>query len=67
MASIASDGLVGNMIVNITPNSEKAALAKSGDILKAEERLTTEVTVAQLPFLENSFQKHKISTSFKHF
>ena len=42
VASIASDGLVGNMIVNITPNSGNAALAKSGDILKAEERLTTE-------------------------
>ena len=42
VASIASDGLVGNMIVNITPNSGNVALAKSGDILKAEERLTTE-------------------------
>ena len=27
----------------------------------------TAVAVAQLPFLENSFQKHKILTSFKYF
>jgi phospholipid/cholesterol/gamma-HCH transport system substrate-binding protein len=57
VASIASDGLVGNMIVNITPNSEKAALAKSGDILKAEERLTTEDLLKTLNKTNNNAEQ----------
>lgn len=57
VASIASDGLVGNMIVNITPNSEKAALAKSGDILKVEERLTTEDLLKTLNKTNNNAEQ----------
>ena len=34
---------------------------------KTERQPVTAVTVAQLLFLENSFQKHKILTSFKYF
>jgi len=57
VASIASDGLVGNMIVNITPNSENAELAKSGDILKAEERLTTEDLLKTLNKTNNNAEQ----------
>ena len=57
VASIASDGLVGNMIVNITPNSGNAALAKSGDILKAEERLTTEDLLKTLNKTNNNAEQ----------
>lgn len=57
VASIASDGLVGNMIVNITPSSENAALAKSGDILKAEERLTTEDLLKTLNKTNNNAEQ----------
>ena len=57
VASIASDGLVGNMIVNITPNSENAALAKSGDILKAEKRLTTEDLLRTLNKTNNNAEQ----------
>lgn len=57
IASIASDGLVGNMIVNITPNSGNAALAKSGDILKAEERLTTEDLLKTLNKTNNNAEQ----------
>ena len=43
------------------PNADgQTELKKKGD-------RTTSVTVAQLLFLENSFQKHKILTSFKYF
>ena len=34
---------------------------------KRERQPVTAVTVAQLLFLENSFQKNKILTSFKYF
>ncbi|WDT66960.1 MlaD family protein [Cloacibacterium sp. TD35] len=57
IASITSDGLVGNMIVNITPSSENAALAKSGDILKAEERLTTEDLLKTLNKTNNNAEQ----------
>lgn len=57
VASIASDGLVGNMIVNITPSSENAALAKSGDILKVEERLTTEDLLKTLNKTNNNAEQ----------
>ena len=57
VASIASDGLVGNMIVNITPNSGNAALAKSGDILKVEERLTTEDLLKTLNKTNNNAEQ----------
>ncbi len=57
VASIASDGLVGNMIVNITPNTENAPLAKSGDVLKTEKRLTTEDLLKTLNKTNNNAEQ----------
>ena len=57
VASITSDGLVGNMIVNITPNTENAPLAKSGDVLKTEKRLTTEDLLKTLNKTNNNAEQ----------
>ena len=57
VASITSDGLVGNMIVNITPQSGEAAIAKSGDILKTEKRLSTEDLLKTLNKTNNNAEQ----------
>lgn len=57
VASIASDGLVGNMIVNIAPKSGDVELAKSGDVLQTEERLTTEDLLKTLNKTNNNAEQ----------
>jgi phospholipid/cholesterol/gamma-HCH transport system substrate-binding protein len=42
VTSIATDGLVGNMIVNISPGKGKAPLVEDGDILESYSRLKTD-------------------------
>ena len=42
MASIGTDGLVGNMVINIVPGTENLAAVKSGDLIKTEKKLSTD-------------------------
>jgi phospholipid/cholesterol/gamma-HCH transport system substrate-binding protein len=42
MASIASDGLVGNMIVNIVPGNHSDIPIKPGDVILSANKVTTE-------------------------
>ncbi len=42
MASIGTDGLVGNKVVNILPSGEAGPLAEPGDILPARKAVSTE-------------------------
>jgi len=42
MASIGSDGLVGNMIINIIPGKNSNQVAKDGDIILSENKTSTE-------------------------
>jgi len=42
VASIASDGLVGNMIVNITPGSGNLPMVQEGDMIPSYSRLKTD-------------------------
>lgn len=42
LASIGSDGLVGNMIVNIVPGKNSQIPVNEGDIILTENRVTTE-------------------------
>lgn len=42
IATISSDGLVGNMIINIIPGEGNAAPVKSGDVIKSFSRVRTE-------------------------
>ena len=41
IASIATDGLVGNMIVNISPGNGKGAMVKDGDTIESYTRIAT--------------------------
>lgn len=41
-ASISSDGLVGSMIINITPGQGKAPVVRPGDVIESVERVRTE-------------------------
>lgn len=41
-ASIGTDGLVGNMVVNIIPGTGNLGPVKSGDLIKTEKKLTTD-------------------------
>ncbi|MBU2939781.1 MCE family protein [Lacinutrix sp. C3R15] len=41
IATIGSDGLVGNMIVNITPGAGNAAVVSSGDTIKSYSKIGT--------------------------
>lgn len=42
MASIGSDGLVGNMIVNIIPGKKSNEMVKDGDIILSENKTSTD-------------------------
>lgn len=42
IATISSDGLVGNMIINILPGEGNAEPVKSGDVIKSFSRVRTE-------------------------
>ncbi len=42
IATVGSDGLVGSMIINITPGKGKAPLVKSGDEIRSYSRIATE-------------------------
>ena len=42
IASISSDGLVGNMIINITPGNGSAPLIEAGDILQSRNKVQTD-------------------------
>lgn len=42
MASIASDGLVGNMIVNIVPGNHSDIPIKPGEVIQSANKVTTE-------------------------
>ncbi|HSN59448.1 MAG TPA: MlaD family protein [Ferruginibacter sp.] len=42
LASIGSDGLVGNKLVNIVPQKQPAALAVEGDILESKKAISTD-------------------------
>lgn len=48
VASIGSDGLVGNVIVNITPGNGDAPLAESGDLLASYRRTDTDDLLSTL-------------------
>jgi phospholipid/cholesterol/gamma-HCH transport system substrate-binding protein len=52
-ASIASDGLVGSMILNIIPGNSNAAVIKSGDILKSTATNSTEEVIKSVGILSN--------------
>lgn len=42
VATISSDGLVGNMIINILPGKGNAQTVKAGDVIKSYSRVRTE-------------------------
>jgi phospholipid/cholesterol/gamma-HCH transport system substrate-binding protein len=42
LASIGTDGLVGNKLINIIPGKEKTALAENGDLLQTKLTVSTE-------------------------
>jgi len=42
IATISSDGLVGNMIINILPGKGNAPVVKAGDVIKSFSRVRTE-------------------------
>jgi phospholipid/cholesterol/gamma-HCH transport system substrate-binding protein len=42
MASIGSDGLVGNMIVNIIPGKKSNEMVKDGDVILSENKASTD-------------------------
>ena len=42
LASIGSDGLVGNRLVNIVPQSQPSALALEGDVIASKKTLSTD-------------------------
>ena len=42
IASIGSDGLVGNMIVNIVPGKQSNEIVKAGDVIRSENRVMTD-------------------------
>lgn len=42
MASIGSDGLVGNMIVNIIPGKKSNEMVKDGDVILSENKTSTD-------------------------
>ena len=42
IATISSDGLVGNMIINIIPGKGEAPIVKSGDVIKSYSRIRTD-------------------------
>ncbi len=42
VVSIATDGLVGNKVMNITPSQQPAALTREGDILLSKNALNTD-------------------------
>ena len=48
IASISTDGLVGNKVVNIAPGAELAALAVEGDILYSKKTLKTDEMLVTL-------------------
>lgn len=48
IASIGSDGLVGNMIVNITPENTSAVLVISGDTLRTSSKIATDDMLSTL-------------------
>ena len=48
IASIGSDGLVGNMIVNINPIKGSAPLVKSGDTLQTSSKIATDDMLSTL-------------------
>ena len=39
LAEISTDGLVGNMVINISPKKAQAALIKNGDIIRARPKV----------------------------
>ena len=57
VASISSDGLVGNMIVNITPGQGNSSFVKSGDLLKTEKKISTEDLLRTLNKTNNNAEK----------
>ena len=42
LASIGSDGLVGNMIINIIPGKKSTEIVSAGDIILSENKTTTD-------------------------
>lgn len=54
LASISTDGLVGNKIVNIVPATELAALAVEGDILDSKKALKTDQMLETLNETNNN-------------
>lgn len=60
IASIGSDGLVGNMIVNITPGKGAAAVVEEGDVLASTPRAKTK---EMLDALDKSSENVAILTS----
>lgn len=42
IATIGTDGLVGNMLVNITPGSGKTAVISQGDVIKSYSKIGTD-------------------------
>ncbi len=75
MASIATDGLVGNRIINITPGKIRTILAKDGDILLTKQNIDTDEMLETLnktnkniaiisEDLKNTVQRLSQSTAF---
>jgi phospholipid/cholesterol/gamma-HCH transport system substrate-binding protein len=48
VASIGSDGLVGNMIINITPGENSISAVQPGDIIKSVNRIRTDDILSTL-------------------
>lgn len=48
IASIGTDGLVGNMIININPGKGDAATVSDGDIIKSQAKVGTEAMLSEL-------------------
>jgi phospholipid/cholesterol/gamma-HCH transport system substrate-binding protein len=53
IASIGTEGLVGNKVLNITPNRQPAALAVEGDILDSKKIVSTDEMLQKLANTNN--------------
>jgi len=48
IATIGTDGLVGNMIINITPGGGASVLVSDGDFIQSNARIETEAVLSKL-------------------
>jgi len=48
IATIGTDGLVGNMIINITPGGGTSVLVSDGDFIQSNARIETEAVLSKL-------------------